>query len=524
MISIHLLLHNVASVTSIIFGVGSALFVYLNNPRSRANILFSLTILAAVVFVVSHVMGVNVSDPHLSKNILMFNLSVFAIGFFNFHAILSALGKEKQYHTAIVAMYASGIFFIIYFLISQDQFLLDSVPKMYFPNYYNPGILNWTRTVFLFGISVPVTFFEFIRSYRAATSQAEKNKLKYFIMAMAVGYFLGFIPNFLVSNIMIDPLIGIWCIAFFAIPLIYGAVKYELFDIKIIAKQAFTYGIAVALIGGVLSSIEYMSQWIRDEYVDMPLWIVPLILSAIVVTVALFVWRRLRESDVLKSEFITVVTHKFRTPLTEIRWAAESLSEELPEASKDTLNQIQSANYRLIELTNLLVRLSDADTVDYAYHVHPIRLDGLMQEMFPEYERKAKLRDITFQVDGVSEKNVAVDEAQIRFVLQTLFDNAISYTVIGGSVEVHLKQDGKYISLKVTDTGIGVSREDFGRLFQKFWRSKDALKADTEGMGIGLFMSRRIIERQGGSLSAESLGAGKGTTFTLKLPIVEAAA
>ncbi len=521
-INLHLLLHNVAAVASIIVGTGAAFFIYLNNPRSKANILLSLTIVSALVFVISHIIGVNVVDPHLSKNILMFNLSVFALGFFSFHAFIVVLGKEEKYKIAIKAMYVSGIALIIYFLIFQDQFLLDSVPKMYFPNYYNPGPLNWTRLAFLFGISIPIMFFELFRSYRSAGSVIEKGKVKFFALAMVFGFSLGNVPNFLVYNVQIDPLIGIWCLVIFTIPLVYGAVKYELLDIKIIAKQAFLYGVSVAGIGGALSAVEYLSQWIRAQYLDIPLWVVPMFLSIIMVTIALFVWRRLRESDILKSEFITVVTHKFRTPLTEIRWAAESLGSELPEGAKEAVNQIQIANYHLIELTNLLVQLSDTDTIDYTYHAHPQRFDTFIQEMLPEYIRKAGLKNISFTFTGTSEKNLLIDEAQTRFVLQTLFDNAISYTSNGGSISVELKEEAKYLVLRVSDTGIGVSHEDLSRLFQKFWRSHDALKADTEGMGIGLFMSRRIVGRQGGTLTAESTGSGKGTSFLLRLPVVTA--
>jgi signal transduction histidine kinase len=160
--------------------------------------------------------------------------------------------------------------------------------------------------------------------------------------------------------------------------------------------------------------------------------------------------------------------------------------------------------------------------------MRPMRLDSLVEDMKDEYQRRAGMKKIGITFSGSSQKSILADEAQTRFVIQTLLDNAISYTPQGGTINVEIKEEGTgrksgrklgNVVFSVTDSGIGLSKEDSSRVFEKFWRSPDARKADTEGMGIGLFMARRIMEREGGSLRTQSEGLGKGSTFAMRLPV-----
>jgi signal transduction histidine kinase len=289
------------------------------------------------------------------------------------------------------------------------------------------------------------------------------------------------------------------------------------------------YAIFLAIVGVFIGLLDFSNQTLVENYPHFPQWILPAVSSIVAVSIGFFVWSKLRESDALKSEFITVVTHKFRTPLTQIRWATESLSPSLSEEDKNNVVEIERASSQLVDLTNLLVQLSDTDVVEYNYQMRPMRLDALVDDMKAEYERRAGLKEITIHFSGSPGRDIMADEAQTRFVVQTLLDNAISYTPKGGTISAQLREEGTgkkngMVVFSVTDTGIGLSKEESGRIFEKFWRSSDARKADTEGMGIGLFMARRIAERQGGTLRTQSEGLGKGSTFSLRLPIKSNAA
>jgi signal transduction histidine kinase len=100
-----------------------------------------------------------------------------------------------------------------------------------------------------------------------------------------------------------------------------------------------------------------------------------------------------------------------------------------------------------------------------------------------------------------------------------VIDNAITYSPQGSTVTVTAEQTQRSVTISVRDAGMGISEEDMKRLFKKFFRSEEAMRAHTEGLGIGLYLSRTILRKEGGDLWAVSKGRGKGSTFFLKMPM-----
>jgi hypothetical protein len=211
-----------------------ALFLFLNGKGKVLNLAIGSTVIFVIVFVVSHVVGVNVTDPYLSRAVLMFNLSMFLIGTTNIHAVLALIKKDVEYRKFIIFLYISSFIFIIFFSIFPDLFLYPSVPKMYFLNYYEPGPLNWIRVVFLNLVAVPYMLYRLIEAHDSSNSEYDKNQYRYFSIIIIVAYAIGFMPNFLVYNILIDPIWGMSFAFVFSIPFIYAGLKYELFNIKAI--------------------------------------------------------------------------------------------------------------------------------------------------------------------------------------------------------------------------------------------------------------------------------------------------
>ena len=167
----------------------------------------------------------------------------------------------------------------------------------------------------------------------------------YFFFAIITAAILGFIPNFLVYNIPVDPIWGGVFMAFFASIFIYAGLKYELFDVRIIAKQAFEYTVSILVVGGFIILFDYINRIVQDLNPSFPSWAIPLLISVIIIAISMSVWRKIRESDLLKYEFITTVTHTFRTPLTHIKWASENLSNSnLSAEDKIQLDYIREAD------------------------------------------------------------------------------------------------------------------------------------------------------------------------------------
>jgi signal transduction histidine kinase len=241
-----------------------------------------------------------------------------------------------------------------------------------------------------------------------------------------------------------------------------------------------------------------------------------------VVLAAAVVWRKLRQGDLLKYEFVTTVTHKFRTPLTHIKWASENLSGSLLSAdARVQLGYIQGANEKLVELTGLLVNISEAENSDYQYRINRGNISNLVEEVMDGLKEHYAIKKITPSRNIEHELYANFDESRVKFVLQTFIENAVHYTPEGGTLIISLARAGRNILCSVKDSGIGIPKDELPRLFSKFYRGTGAKLADTEGMGIGLYISKEILKRHDGKIWAESEGPGKGSTFSFSLRAVK---
>jgi len=521
--NIHLIFHDSLYLFDILLVLSIIFFIAFKAKPGVAKSMLIVTWIGVIIFVVSHILGVSVDDPELSRKILMFNLVDLFLPLSTAHCVFTLLGKAKQQWRVLVASYVIAIGLAVFFIINPHLFLLESVPKMYFPNYYVPGPYYWVMLAY-FGV-LTAYFLLWMRNMYVISNGNEKNRIKYFLIALFFGFSIGSLDFFLIYNIQIDPLWGFLFIPFSVIPFTYAALQYELLDISVVAKKALVYAVMTAFIGFMLSLLNYANVIIIGNYPEFPNWIPSLVLALISAIAVVVTWTKIREGDILKYEFLNVVTHKFRTPLTTIKWNLENIRESVPEALKVDVQQIQTANERLVELTDTLVNLSSTEDKTYEYSLAESDIGSVLNECVAAVEDKAHAKSIQISYQEQPLIPVVADPKRIRFIFQTLLDDAVSYTPTGGTITITVKEiDGHFsrnnVSIKVSDTGIGIPKDEMRYIFTKFYRAKNARKADTEGMGIGLYLSKRIIERHRGKIWVESAGEGKGTTFTVMLPLV----
>lgn len=521
--NLYLIVHNVISIASVVALFGLTFFTFLNGPKKVANIAFSLVLVSANVFVISHVIGVNIADPGLSKSILMFNLSVFFIGAFFLHAILAIIGKDREKWWMITFVYFSSAILVILLSVFSDLFLQPSVPKMYFPNYYNPGELGFVRMLFLYVVIVPYSIHLLYLSYKAEANLKRQQQYKYFIIASLVGFGIGFIPNFLVHDIQINPLWGMLFAIIFTVPFVYNAVWYEMFDIRVIAKHAFFYSIFVGIVGGLITLLNYSNKWIQLFYPSLTetQWITALISAVLTVTIGVMVWKQLRKDDLLKYEFITIIIHKFRTPVTQIRWSIEALRSEETNLDKiASLNDMENSSKKLIDLTSALIELSNPDNPSNSLgYFEKISLRVLLKTVTDSFQDAFSKKQITLSLNlPVSDIFVNVDKERVKFVIQTLLENALAYTPSNGKVSLSLELVSDKAVVSVIDNGIGIKKDDLGMIFTRFFRTEKAKTTDTEGFGIGLYLARLVARRHKGDIKVYSEGEEKGTSFKFTLP------
>lgn len=521
-----LLIHNAGYIIDSVLLAALMVLLFVKARSSLAGRLLIYCFFFVLVFTVSHVIGVNVGNPDLSHSVLMANLANLFLSVFLAHFFFVLTAREKQEKWPLIVMYAISFALLVFYLLFPDQFLLPSSPKLYFPDYYVAGPLDWLARLWA-NVIVPVYFVGRTMLEYPRYDAALKNRIKYILAATAIGYIFGafaiplvFIAYPTIFGVVIDPVWSVLFVPFFSVPFVYAVVRYELIDIKIVAKQALLYFVLVEAIGVVISLLIFFDDYIRTTFPSLPIWVLPIIFSVIFVSVGAAVWRRLSETDVLKYEFITVVTHKFRTPLTRIKWAAEDVAAAIPQEKKESLDTILESERQLLALTDILVHLSDADASAFDYHPQAVGVPAIFADLGVQYSVRADRKGVALSFDAPAGLSVLIDPEKSSFIFQILLDNALSYTPAGGSIKVRAYRDADlaHVVIEVADTGIGMSRETASRVFKRFYRGENARHADTEGMGIGLFMAKSIAEKQGGKISVSSEGEGKGSAFSVRFP------
>lgn len=315
-----LLFHNILFLFGTLVSIGTAFFVMLATQRSRSitTFTFALSCLAVAIFQLSHLLGINAPDAETSRMILMFNLVDFFIGIFMTHWFLGFIGKIHSQRYALGAVYISGISLFTFFLFFPRTFLIESVPKLYFPFYYQPGPLYFVMVLWFMIVSI-YHFYQLIQAYRTEPAgSVQKNRFKYVLLAMLYAYAFGTTAFLLVFDIPLNPALSA-LFGLYPLLIVYAILQYEVFDIHIFAKRAFVYASTILGIGLVITLTDFLSNYFITIQPAIPRGVVPAAASIVLASGALYVWRKAREADVAKYEFITVVTHKFRTPLTRIK-------------------------------------------------------------------------------------------------------------------------------------------------------------------------------------------------------------
>ncbi|MEW5907688.1 MAG: HAMP domain-containing sensor histidine kinase [Patescibacteria group bacterium] len=229
------------------------------------------------------------------------------------------------------------------------------------------------------------------------------------------------------------------------------------------------------------------------------------------------------ETERMKTEFITTVAHQLRTPLTKIKWALQSVINgdvgNVNDTQKEILHTAFDANDKMVEVVNSLLNVEKSEDAYFGYKFAKLPIENIVMDAVRKFSFVAKQKKINLEFYSPEEQlpEVEADAYKLGMVLENLLDNALNYTPEGGNVRVTLENFGSSARVSVKDTGIGIPKDDLYRLFMRFFRAKNAISIKTEGTGLGLYVSKNIIEAHGGKIWAES-DEGKGTTFYFTIP------
>ena len=221
-----------------------------------------------------------------------------------------------------------------------------------------------------------------------------------------------------------------------------------------------------------------------------------------------------------KEEFVATVSHELRTPLAAIKGYAELLEDDVSSLGEETvqfLSVVQRNAERLTRLVDDLLLLQRSETEGVELEWTSVELDEIVRHSIERVEPAATRKSIAIGLEASGAHVVPGDAMRLGQVLDNLLSNAVKFTPDHGSVTVRLERANGVCTVEVEDTGLGIPEDERGRVFERFFRSRDAVARSIPGTGLGLVVSRRIAEAHGGGLELVE-GNGNGTTFRLLLP------
>lgn len=518
-----LLLINIFAVILVVINIILSIFVFRKSvPRDAQILIFFLSISTAVFFI-SYILGINIENVDLATLFFSFSSIVLLAGVFMLNLIIEVFRVLKGLVKKLLLgfFYFTALILIITTFVSSDLFIkVSESPEQLFGrlltgDYFFIVLIFWC----LFSITVLVLLLmAFVKSRKQSNISLE-NKVIYVLVGFFIAGGFGFFMIPMLYGVDVNPLLFFFS-GLYIIPLVYGTASRNVSEISVVLKRGLVFLVLSASALLFFITMVKMNESLVSRVPGFPVWFLPLLVLSFIVAFVMYFWYTRTDMEVLKYEFLSVVTHKFRTPLTRIKWSVQLL-----ETSKDVeeksvaAEQIAESAQKLVDLTDILVDASKMEGRMYRYNFEMNNLNRIVREVYDSVKNRMEQKGISYSYDfddGLSK--IYADDRRLQFALHIFFENAISYTPKGGSIFVKIKKQDDEIIFSITDSGIGLTAEEKNFLFSKFYRGQRAKLADTEGMGIGIFMAKRIIERHEGKVWATSAGPNRGSTFLASFP------
>jgi len=425
---------------------------------------------------------------------------------------------------------------IVLAIMTNNNFIVDKIFLV--PGTEKDVVLNmfnyYLYTAY-FIFFVVLSYTSLVHTHHATQNPVIKLQLKYVIGGTFLGYVLGtifnlFLPAFGNYNLIwIGPLSVLVMVASVG----YTIIKYHLFNLKVIATELFVF-----LLWFFILIRTILSESFQDQITNLLLLLAVTIIGFVLIKSVLKevtirkklevltdnlerANEKLKELDELKTEFLSLASHQFRSPLTAMKGFSSLILEgsygKINPAVKDAVEKIFQSSSNLAEVVQDFLDVSRIEQGSMKYEFEKVDLKVLVKEAVEILEPNVTEAGLKISSEAPDSNYFAnVDRGKLNQVVINLIDNAQKYTK-KGEIKVNLEKNAGKILIKIIDSGIGISKEDISKLFGKFVRNKGANEVNVKGTGLGLFIAKKIVEAHHGKIWVESEGQGKGSTFIVEL-------
>lgn len=267
--------------------------------------------------------------------------------------------------------------------------------------------------------------------------------------------------------------------------------------------------------------------------------LVVIAVSLIIFVIGTFIihgFNQVADANRIKSEFVAIVSHQLRSPLSVFKWTLDALGRaassrqpsaplpaagEVPEVDRSHLDILRENTEKMIQLVNVLLEVSRIEAGRLILRHEPVHLGILTDEIVRSYDAYARASNVALEyAHPAALPPVDGDPERVRMIITNLLDNAVRYSSPGGGrVAITIAPcDHASLEWKISDSGIGIPSDEQRRIFQKFFRASTGAANQTEGSGLGLYIARSLVEALGGQMGFTSRDRG-GTTFWFRLPV-----
>lgn len=515
---------NYKIVLLFIIAVLNSFFSYfiLGKEKSKTNILFSLITLSVAswaLFLGFFITTKDLGNALIFADIYYISAAIIPTLFFLFTIYFNSDIKLKKIHLLSLV----PIILIIGAFIYNENFLLNRV--FFFEDGTKGVILN--REMYLvyavyFLFFVFLAYYNLVNSYKKAKNELVKLQFKFIFWGTTISYILGMIFNLFLpwrdySLIWLGPPFTLILVG----SLGYAIIKHHLFNVKVIATEVLTFALWIFIL---LRTI--LANNLEDQLVNGGILVIVIIAGILLIRSVIKeveTNEQLKELDRQKSEFLSIASHQFRSPLSAIKGYTSLIMEgsygQIDEKIKQPVKNIFDSTNNLAMIVEDFLNVSRIEQGRMEYKFEDLKVNEIIEKVIEEM--KPSINDsgleFSFNYDKSLDYTASVDISKFRQVITNLIDNALKYTKYGWiKAELNKNKEGK-ILFKLSDTGVGIPEKELPNLFTLFKRADNANKVNVKGTGLGLYIVKKIMEAHEGRVWAESDGEGKGAEFYVEL-------